>query len=381
MTPSCKHGRSGFALPVVLVALFLLTGAMAAGFAMLRGERSADDATLQAQAAQALAETGLQQGLSNRIGLGLAGLPVGTDSVRLTLAGGYADIVTMRLRAPVGEVVPGLYLVRSRGVRQASGVAGAGNSVATASTFATYSVVTMTVQSAMTGINGIQKQGTAGNISGHDQCGEQPSLPAVAVPRVPGITGSGQWQNSLDGSAKADTLAATRTQMADEVPIDWEAIVEGDALTADFDLPSSGAGFPSQQWFDDNPNAWPTIIVRNGPFGTHNVFPLPVDRGRGLLVVFGDLRFNGGSSGWDGLILVGGRLVSNGGQSINGAIITGLNEKLGIAVEENDVEVNNLNGTKDYNYNSCWVRSALNGSGGGGLRVYQSTFANSFPTY
>ena len=78
MTQSTGRSRSGFALPVVLMALFLLTGALAAGFAMLRGERAADDATLQADAAKALAETGLQQGLNNRAGLGLASLPTGT---------------------------------------------------------------------------------------------------------------------------------------------------------------------------------------------------------------------------------------------------------------------------------------------------------------
>jgi hypothetical protein len=370
--------RGGFALPVVLMALFILTGALASGFAMLRGERAADDATLQADAAAALAETGLQQGLNNRAGLGLSALPgVTPDSARLTLAGGYVDVITTRLREPVGEAVPGLYFVRTRGVRTRAGVSGAGNAVATASSFATYQIITMTVQSAMTGINGINKAGGAGVISGFDVCGQKPPLPAVAVPTDPGMTGSGPFLNTLEGSTKISEIGGTKAQAADAVPIDWDAIVNDNAIAAQYDLPASGAGFPEATWWAANPLAWPTIIVRNGP-DPSTEFVLPT-KGRGLLIIFGDLNLNGNAAGWDGLVLVGGRLRSNGANEVQGGTITGLNVKLGFNVEDNDV--NELNGTKEYKYNSCHIASALNGSGGGSLRPYQSTFANSFPTY
>jgi hypothetical protein len=369
-------GRRGFALPVVLMALFILTGALASGFAMLRGERAADDATLQADAAAALAETGLQQGMNNRAGLGLSALPTATpDSARLTLAGGYVDVITTRLREPVGEAVPGLYFVRTRGVRTRTGVAGAGNAVATASSFATYQIITMTVQSAMTGINGINKAGGAGVISGFDVCGQKPALPAVAVPTDPGMTGSGPFLNTLEGSEKISEIGGTKQDAADAVPIDWDAIVNENAISAQFNLPSDE--FPPATWWAANPLAWPTIIVRNGP-DPSTEFILPT-KGRGLLIIFGDLNLNGNAAGWDGLVLVGGRLRSNGANEVQGGTITGLNVKLGFNVEDNDV--NELNGTKEYKYNSCHIASALNGSGGGSLRPYQSTFANSFPTY
>lgn len=371
-----QRARAGFALPVVLLAMFLLVGALASGFAMLSGERAADDAALQAQGATAIAETGLQQALVNRTGLGLSAVPGATpDSARLTVSGGYADIVTTRLREAT-ETVPGIYYIRVRGVRTATGVANAGDAVATAATFATYKPITMEVKASMTGINGIKKTGSSGLISGHDQCGEKSSLPAVAVPADPGITGSGQWENSLEGSKKADTLAADPEGVADLVGVDWDAIVNDNALNADYDLPASGAGFPDNSWFTANPNAWPTIIVRNGPDPTTD-FPLP-NFGRGLLVVFGDLNLNGNHAGWNGIILVGGRLRSNGQNEINGATITGLNVKLGFAVEDN--EVNELQGTKQFKYHSCNVANALNG-GAGGLRAYQNSWANSFPTY
>lgn len=378
MTQRLTSHPRGFALPVVLMALFILTGALASGFAMLRGERAADDATLQADAAAALAETGLQQAFNNRAGLGLSSLPGATpDSARLTLTGGYVDIITTRLRAPVGETVPGLYFVRTRGVRTSTGVAGAGNAVATASAFATYQTITMTVQSAMTGINGINKAGGSGLISGFDVCGRKPALPAVAVPTDPGMTGSGPYLNTLQGSTKISQIGATKSAAANAVPIDWDAIVNGNAIAAQYDLPASGAGFPTATWWAANPLAWPTIIVRNGPDPTTE-FVLPT-KGRGLLIVFGDLNLNGNAAGWEGLVLVGGRLRSNGANEVQGGTITGLNVKLGYNVEDNDV--NELNGTKEYKYNSCHIANALNGSGGGSLRPYQSTFANSFPTY
>lgn len=183
MRQGSKNARGGFALPVVILAMFLLIGALASGFAMIRGERAADDATIQQQAAQALAETGLQQGFQNRAALGFTSLPTTSDSGRLVLAEGYVDVITTRLRAPVGTTVPGLYYIRARGVRTRSGTAGAGNAVAFATGFATFSTINLTVQSSLTSANGINKSGNSGEISGHDNCtaangGGKASLPA-----------------------------------------------------------------------------------------------------------------------------------------------------------------------------------------------------------
>lgn len=371
--------RPGFALPVVILAMFLLVGALASGFAMIRGETAADDAALQMQSAAALAESGLQQAFNNRAGLGLAALPTGTDSARLNLTGGYADVITTMLRAPVGKTVPGLYYIRVRGVRTATGVSGAGNAVAFASGFASYNPVTLTIQSAMTGANGIDKNGNSGTISGVDQCaaadgGGQPTLPAIAVPADPGYEGK---TTPLEGSPKIDTIGNTPEEAAGSIPIDWEAIVYEDAITATFDLPADGTGFPDNTWFTNNPNAYPTIIVRNGPDPT-SVYSMNVT-GRGLLILFGDVNLNGNQSGWDGIILVGGSLTSNGTNQVRGATITGLNVKLGFEVTENDV--NELNGTKQFLYHSCNVTKAMQNSNSGALRSYQNSWANSFPAW
>ena len=373
-----RSNRSGFALPMVILVMFVLVGALASGFAMMSGERGADDATLQQQGATALSETGLQQGLRNRTGLGLPAVPpAGVESLRVAYADGFVDIVTTRLRAAVGTTVPALYVVRSRGVRLRSGTARAGAAIAMSTAFATFQQMTMTVQSSMTGINGINKAGNAGIISGVDQCavgagGTGNTLPAVAVPVDPGFSGQ---TGPLEGNPKVQTIGATATDAAATVPFDWDEIVNGNAITPTFDIPSNGSGFPSTTWFTDNPNQWPTIIVRNGP-DPNNEFTLSAF-GRGLLILFGDLRLAGNTAGWNGIILVGGRLRSNGTNEVQGATITGLNVKLGFTVDDNDV--NDLNGTKKYMYNSCNVNSAM--AALGSLRVYQNSWANSFPAY
>ncbi len=372
------RSRSGFALPMVILVMFILVGALASGFSMLSSERSADDASIQSQSAAAFSETGLQQGLRNRPGLGLPPIPpAGTESTRVVLTGGYADIVTTRLRAASGTTVPALYLVRSRGVRTFTGVAGAGNAIAMSSAFATFQQMSMTVHSAMTGINGIDKAGAAGSISGVDACpvasgGSGQTLAAVAVPDDPGYNGS---LAPLVGIPQVQSLGATAADAANVVPFDWSDIVNGSAITPDFYSDYLGNGFPSTGWFTSNPTRWPTIIVNNGP-NPNNEFSLEAS-GRGMLIVYGDLRLNGNNAGWDGIIIVGGRLRSNGTNQVQGATITGLNVKLGYSVDDNDV--NDLNGTKQYLYNSCNVNSALTALGA--LRVYQNTWANNFPTY
>jgi hypothetical protein len=217
---------------MVILVMFVLVGAIAAGFAMLSSERAADDASIQSQAAVALAETGLQQGLRNRPGLGLPRVPpAGIESTRVSLTGGYADVVTTLLRPAQDTTVPALYYVRSRGVRTVSGFPGAGNGVAMASAFATYLIQTIKIDAAMTGINGIRKAGTSGILSGYDQCNlSAPPRAAVAVPTSPGYDGQfGPLQGV--GTPPIAYIGSTAQQAATGIPFDWADIVSGSAIT------------------------------------------------------------------------------------------------------------------------------------------------------
>ncbi len=364
-----KQARSGAALPMVLLVMFVLVGGLAAGFSMLSSESIADGATIRAQGAAALAESGLQQGLRNRAGLSLPAIPSAAESTRVVLPGGYADIVTTRMRAALGTTIPSLYLVRARGVRTGGGT---GPAIAMATAFANFTNVTMTIGASITGINGIKKTGNSGSISGVDQCGVAPSVAAVSVPTTPGYNGQ---LGPLTGTPQVSIIGATAADAATTVPFDWQDILAGTAISANYTVTSNGVGFPPQSYFTSDTTRFPTIIVNNGPFPNIE-YTLPYF-GRGLLIVYGDLRLNGSTAGWDGVLLVGGKITSNGTNRVSGAVVTGLNVKAGFAVTNNDVD--DLNGTKQFLYNSCKVASALTSLGS--LRVFQNSWANSFPAY
>jgi hypothetical protein len=93
-----------------------------------------------------------------------------------------------------------------------------------------------------------------------------------------------------------------------------------------------------------------------------------------VLVVRRDLELAGAFT-WDGVILVGGRLVSSGESRINGAMITGLNAKLGEPVLTSDLG----NGEKYIQYNSCFVNNALDRFGT--LNVMRNAWVDNWPIY
>jgi hypothetical protein len=241
----------------------------------------------------------------------------------------------------------------------------------------------MAVQSALTGYSGTAKAGNSGLISGVDSCpvslgGTGTTIAAVAVPAVAADGGSGyQGQTGpLVGSPQISTIGATPQAAAAASPINWPSIYNGTAFTADFTSDWQGNGFPSTAWFTANPTAFPVIFVQNGPPNGGNEFVLS-SFGRGMLIVQDDIRLNGNTAGWDGIVLVGGRIRTNGSNRVSGATVTGLNTQLGVTPQANDV--NDLNGTKQFIYNSCNVSQAT--AALGSLNVYKSTWTNNFKTF
>jgi hypothetical protein len=372
--------RLGMALPMVIVVLLVLSASFAGGVALARGERALDDAGKSTVQAQTYAETGLQRVTADRGALGLTGQPGASDSVRVTLSDGYYDVTTTRLRPSSGTTIPALYYLRSHAVVTRSGVAGAPAAEYTVTALATWLNGTMTVQSALTGYNGTNKSGAAGAISGVDECGVSSTLPAVAVPTTaangvdPGYDGS--LAPLVGGPPLVDYIGATPAAAAASSPIDWPAIYDGTAITPDFTSDWQGNGFPTAAWFTANPTAFPVIFVTNGPPNAGNEFIMNIF-GRGMLIVQDDIRLNGNTAGWDGILLVGGRIRTNGSNRVSGATVAGLNTQLGVTPQPSDI--NDLNGTKAFLYNSCNVSAAT--AGLGSLRVYRNTWTNNYKTF
>lgn len=375
---------------MVILAMFVLVGAIAAGFAMISSERSSDDSSMQAQSAAALAEMGLQQGLRNRIALfdsvAMRNLPAvppaAGDSVRVHFAdaGGYADVVTRRMRpAVLASGIPALYYVRSRGVRTRALYPGSGSSISMAGAFATFFAMQMSVQASVTSINGLRKAGGSGYVNGIDECTGD-TIAAVAVPASPGFTTTGKGSGAMStliGNPQVDTIGSTPTDAATGIPFDWSDIVYRGAIQATITIPNGGSPstyFPSGSGWD----AYPTIVVRNGPTRGTPISLGPGQSGRGLLIVFGDLITTGNFS-WDGVIIVGSQLTMRGTEDVRGAVATGLNAKLGLPVGESDLGIDELAGNTKLRYNSCNVTSSMTSLGA--LRAFQNTWANNFPSY
>jgi hypothetical protein len=212
----------------------------------------------------------------------------------------------------------------------------------------------MQVMSSWTSLSGLNKTGASGDISGTDACGSGVVKAGAVVP-------SGQFSGHSDALSGSPALDQSRSEsaLAADVKIDWAGITSAASpainpdiilcrpATYGYDAGRTPCGtFPAEAAF--TADYWPTIIINGSS-------TLPAD-GHGMLIVTGNLDLNGGDR-WDGVILVGGIITDNGNGGVGGAVITGLNIKLGWTVTPSSV----AHGTKDYAYDSCKVANATNG--------------------
>ena len=344
--------RRGFALPVAVMVIAVLTIMIAGGFSLVSAERrSVADQKSQISAFR-IAEQGLEMYLVRRDSLGLVGVPGAKDSVRLTLEGGYADVSLTRIR-PVQGSLSGLYVVRSKGVETTGAYAGTPEGVRTVAQYVLWEPAPMQVLAGWTAISGLDKNGTAGTLGGFDACGDSAAVAGVAVPVNPGYDGK---TSAATGVPPIDTITVA------DVKIDWDGIINKNIIKPTIILP--GGTWPQAQ-FDTDTTFYPIIRV-NGDF----VMP---SSGRGMLIVTGSLTLNG-NVGWKGVLLVGNDIVSNGINGIGGATISGLNVKLGTYVKGSVA-----NGTKSYTYNSCEVAKATTTAGA--LVTLRNTWVDNWVEY
>jgi hypothetical protein len=341
------HSRAGFALPVAIFVIGFLTVGVAAAFTRVDNEARVNrdrDAEIDAFG---IAESGLQYYMTNRRALGLDVFPPPpAESVRITLPGGYADVVAHRLR-PKNGAVEAMYYVRSR----ATAIRGTASSTPpaqrTVSNIAIFREESMQVKSAWTSLSGLQKNGTAGTIDGNDYCKDasnNPMAPPVAGIAVPDDLYEESGSFVPVGSPPVDEMG-TKAQMANAIKIEWDEIINNNAIVPDIEIPPT-TNWPTQTEFDD-PDFWPVIKVTGN--GTLDY------EGKGILIVTGDLTING-SKMWQGVVLVGGTVTSNGNNSVEGAVISGLNEK----INPGTVPMQAIaNGNKEYVYHSCNIANAL----------------------
>jgi hypothetical protein len=357
-----RRSRRGIALPAVLFLITLLTILGAAALTITGTERRVSGTTGIETQAYAIARTGLERFLLERESMGFTtDPPAPSESTRVMLTDGYADVVLTRVRADAGLSRPGIYVIRSRGVRTDRSAQRRPIAERTIAQFARWQQPGMQVLAAWTSMRGIYNAGPIGEINGVDACGAMTSVAGVAVPSVPGYV---QAAGALIPSGTPNVLdLGDPLSTSNAITVDWGSVADGGVSGATVELPRDVWPSPSQ-WSD--PSFWPIVFVRGN-------FALPSD-GRGLLIVTGNLTMNG-TRWWDGIVLVGGAVVANGSSTVNGATVTGLNIKFGGSA----IPADSAHGSLTLRFHSCNIAKAL--APFRGLSPYRNTTIDNWPTY
>ena len=354
--------RKGIALILALVLIVILSVAASAALGMVSSERRVVEDYEAASEASAMARSAYDQFIMNPTGV----MPtfvvtsfVGPDSGKITFTDGYAWVKVQRVRPSVSGSAT-LFLIRARAVRTINRPGRLPLAERVFAQYAQFNDIDMPALAAWTSLSGILKNGGTGTISGTDNCGSSTPVAGVAVPNAPGYSQTGG--TSVPTGTPPILNMGSQTTANGMVGVDWVSILGGMALSADISLP--GGTWPSFSSTD----YWPVIYVDQV-----SNFALPAS-GRGMLIVKNDLTINGGQQ-WDGIILVGGTITSNGTNTVTGALVTGLNVLLGQAVPPSNIG----NGTKTYRYDSCNVESAMKKFNG--LAALRNSGVDNWPSY
>jgi Tfp pilus assembly protein PilX len=350
-----QSDRRGATLPLSILAIVLISLTVAAGYSRVSSERRVNGDQQAQVDAFAVAQSALERYIS-----ATAAMPGASHDTTITgLSGGTAQVSLRRIRDAIGGN-PALYVISSRGTNTGAVRYDASASTAqrTVGEYAAWQPGSMSVNSAWTSISGLQKNGGSGTISGTDQCAVKAEVAGVAVPNTPGYSQNG-GSSVPDGSPPIASLGTNASQAKDAVHIDWDGIVNGNALTPAYII-------PPQSWPNSTQmNAWPVIRVNGNA---------SIPDGKGTLIITGNATISGSTS-WKGVVLVGGTMTSNGNNTVAGSVVTGLNAKLGATVPISDVG----NGTKTYVYNSCNIDSAMTQFGS--LVRIRNGWVDDWPSY
>lgn len=334
-----RRGEAGFALPLAIFFMAILTLLLTAAFAKVQGDRRVADSSGAAVTALAFAQTGLQTYLGST-----TARPPDGDSTRINLSSGYgyADVVAYIVDHMVDTMSPELYVVKSTG-HVIDPTQGADPQASrTIAQFAQWRTGTLTQYPAVfTAANGLNDYiGGTVTISGSDStsCGDNsrgglrvPNNQPRAVDAPPNV--SGPAFGFVDGGGKGT--------VADLVGVDWDTVQSG-GFTADYTTLT-------------NLNSWSSYLISGNATLSAS--------GSGLLIVTDNLTITGASINWAGVILVGKSIIFNGAYArISGLLATGLDEQLGGAQgQTSNGSVGGASQEQVILYNSCNVRKAMQG--------------------
>lgn len=340
-----RDGEGGFALLVSLIAIVGLTALATGGFFLADSEHKTSTNHHASVEAYHLAEAGLNQFLGDASGTPSTG---SQGTYQYPDAGGEAEVFVEYVGATRDD--QDIYRVRSVGrfdpaspgqtvVRQVGLVA-----------VLNTGVIPDPKASVASG-GGITKNGGSGLISGYDNCNSAPARAGVRVPTDPGYDGK---EKPLEGEPKADSVSNPFDYLEPGAEQWWDGMLDGSTVQHDYVLNSDDS---SSQWPDYSQvdEEMPVTYVDK-----NNIELGDNEDGRGLLIIRGNTTLKGNFD-WDGVILIGGSLTDHGQGQIQGAVMTGLNVLKGEDVSQDDLEdVDTLDGTKKYLFDSCIVEKVQN---------------------
>jgi hypothetical protein len=339
--------RRGFALPVTLFVVAIITLMLSALFIRVQTDRRIADSSGDQVSVLAIAQSGLQTylGTVSFDGCERAIRPLDGDSLRINVQGGYADVVAHVVQRPADTLTPWMYVVRSTGHLITPAQGQDPQAVRTVAQFAHWQRNSMNVLAAWTAANGLETSGwtSTGELRGVDQAPSGCQEPDVYALRVPNNWAPSPLTYTLSGKSPYVYEANKKHDVADQTMIDWEDVTNGGILP----------DYTSIRYWD---SSYPVMLLEGSAFlscgpGTTT--------GYGLLIVTGNLTISGTDSWcfqWNGVILVGGEIEWDANDMrVDGAVVSGMKKQLGEWADEGDVDGNYL----DIDYDSRYVRLAL----------------------
>ena len=293
--------KGGFVLALVVLLLFGIGVAAAAGYQIVVRESLLSVHAKETQSALSIARAGLRLYIGKQIG-------VHEDTVTYSMEGGDA-VVTARLVAKIDDFQT-LYLLGSEGVYKDPTFTGSA-ARRTVYQYAVKREIALDHMAALTQASGNVRLHSGTSVLGNDQalstdC-EQSQTNMIGI-----MMGSGALV--IDGGATVTGSQISRTvgspsAALDSLGLDWDLLTDPD-FPVDYDgvLPPLGLpvdSFPVTR-FPAN------LTVASGDNGR-----------RGVLIVTGDLIVQNGWI-WDGVVLAGYLNASNDPFLINGLVVSGL---------------------------------------------------------
>ncbi len=322
------RSERGFALPTTIFLVTILTVMLATALARASSDHEVADSGKSAVDALAIAESGLNSYMD-----GQTSRPSDSDSLRINVTGGYADVVVLVLQNPADQTEYEYFVIQSSGYVIDPNQGDTPIAERTVAQMALWQVGRIRRIAALVAANGLNTKGvSAPDMNGYDQstCG----APGVAGIRLPT---QAPPNGSYDGNP-ATWIGETSDSVANETGINWQLITDGEF---NYDYTDLSTMTDSSSYYIDGD----LTLAANG---------------EGLLIVTGDLTIDAGFWRWDGIVLVGGRIIfiaAANDTEFYGMVVTGLNEQLGGPPVEKS-ETNQADDRLFY-YDACNVDNAL----------------------